>query len=236
MSLEAATDTRPETDIHRSQGDFGDPVDFPPELDAHRNGLQGRLDVRAPDAGEGALGRGEAAQHAEAQPDAGVHLEHIGADIREADVRQQVDGGRGNPAASLRGIRPEVRTGQLHAHGEPVPELEGHFTRQEAHTMDLVALISGRIGGRRPRNGAIMRIQEIFRRHPRIEGIGERDFRLGIPVPKTLGIEGLHAQEQDQKKNESFHIAFYLYRKRRMLIFGVFSKGLSISSTLAIWL
>jgi hypothetical protein len=28
----------------------------------------------------------------------------------------------------------------------------------------------------------------------------------------------------------------YLYRKRRMDIFGVFSKGLSISSTLAIWL
>ena len=28
----------------------------------------------------------------------------------------------------------------------------------------------------------------------------------------------------------------YLYRKRRMDIFGVFSKGLSMSSTLAIWL
>jgi len=28
----------------------------------------------------------------------------------------------------------------------------------------------------------------------------------------------------------------YLYRNLRMLIFGVFSKGLSISSTLAIWL
>ena len=102
--------------------------------------------------------------------------------------------------------------------------------------MDLVALVSGRIGRRRPRNGAIMRIQEIFRRHPRIEGIGERDFRLGIPVPRPLGIEGLHAQKQDQKKNESFHIASYLYRNRRMDIFGVFSKGASWISTLVSWL
>ncbi len=81
-----------------------------------------------------------------------------------------------------------------------------------------------------------MRIQEIFRSHPRIEGIGEREFRLGVMIPEPLGIQGLHTKQQDQQDSKSFHIACYLYRNRRMLIFGVFSKGLSISSTLAIWL
>ena len=81
-----------------------------------------------------------------------------------------------------------------------------------------------------------MRIQEIFRSQPRIEGVGEGYFRLGILIPEPLGIQGLYAKKQDKEKNDSFHSVSYLYRKRRMDIFGVFSKGLSISSTLAIWL
>ena len=145
MSLEPVTDSRPEADIHRSQGHFGDSVDIPSELDAHRNSLEGRLDIRPADAGKDALLRGEAAQDTEPKPDARVHLEHVGTDIGKADIRQQIEGGSGNPATTVHGIRPEVRSGQLHAHGKPFPELEGYFTGQKAHTMDLTALVCGRI-------------------------------------------------------------------------------------------
>ena len=55
-----------------------------------------------------------------------------------------------------------------------------------------------------------MRTQEIFRSQPRIEGIGDGDFRLGILIPEPLGIQGLYAEKQDKDKNESFHVVSYL--------------------------
>ena len=147
MSLEPVTDSRPEADVHRSEGHFGNSVDIPSELDAHRNGLDGGLDIRPADTGKGALLSREAAQDTDAQPDAGIHVEYLGTDIGKADVRQQIEGGSGNPAVTVHGIRPEVRSGQLHAHGEPSPELEGYLTRQKTQAMDLIALVSGSIGG-----------------------------------------------------------------------------------------
>ena len=36
--------------------------------------------------------------------------------------------------------------------------------------------------------------------------------------------------------SESLLLGFYLYRKRLMLIFGVFSNGVSTTSTFVIWL
>ena len=147
MSLESITDSRPEADIHRSEGHLGNSVDIPSELKAHGNGLDGGLDIRPADAGKDALLRREAAQDTDAHPNAGIHPEHLGTDIGEADVRQQIDGGSGNPAFTVHGIRPEVRSGQLHTHGKPFPELEGHLTRQKTQAMDLTALVSGIIGG-----------------------------------------------------------------------------------------
>ena len=85
MSLEPVTDSRPEADIHRSEGHFGNSVDIPSELDAHRNSLEGRLDIRPADAGKNALLRGEAAQDTDAQSDAGIHVEYLGTDIGKAD-------------------------------------------------------------------------------------------------------------------------------------------------------